>query len=92
MSLGRSDRRQTVHERRDSGAEALQALGVEVHDLVDVHTDVDRVGDLQRLRVNWKNAAPFVVTSDRNPGVRELERADLRARFSPRETQLPLFG
>ena len=50
------------------------------------------VGDLQRLWVNWKNAAPFVVTSDRNPGVRELERVDLRARFSPRETQLPLFG
>ena len=49
------------------------------------------VGDLQRLRVAWKRAAPFVITADRNPGLRELDKLDLRERFRPRETQLGLF-
>lgn len=50
-----------------------------------------RVDDLKRLRTVWKRAAPFVVTADRNPGLRELEKVNLRERFRPREKQLTLF-
>ena len=34
--------------------------------------------DLRKLRVNWKSAAPFVLTGDRNPAVRMLDSVGLR--------------
>lgn len=49
------------------------------------------VDDLKRLRTVWKRAAPFVVTADRNPGLKELDKVELRERFQRRETQLSLF-
>jgi putative DNA modification/repair radical SAM protein len=39
--------------------------------------------DLRTLRVNWKSAAPFVVTADRNPALTRLDAADLRRSVQP---------
>lgn len=51
-----------------------------------------RLEDLARLRVPLAAARPFVITADHNPGVRLLDRADLRARVAPRPQQLDLFA
>jgi len=42
--------------------------------------------DLQRLRVVWRSAAPFVITADSNPGLKWLDRVDLRQRVRPKNT------
>ncbi|MDY3553687.1 putative DNA modification/repair radical SAM protein [Gemmata sp. JC717] len=36
------------------------------------------VADLRQLRVNWRSAAPFVLTGDHNPAVRGLDAAGLK--------------
>jgi len=51
-----------------------------------------RVMDLKRLRVLWRQAAPFVVTADFNPEVMQLDRVDLAVRTAPRDRQLELFA
>ncbi len=50
-----------------------------------------RIGDLQKLRVSWKRAAPFVIAADHNPQLRELSELNLRQRFQPKQRQLLLF-
>lgn len=49
------------------------------------------IADLQKLRVAWRRAAPFVVTADYNPEVRRLDDLQLRSRLIVRERQLNLF-
>ena len=44
------------------------------------------VADLRTLRVNWKNAAPFVLAADHNPAVRRLDAPDLRKTVAVRPT------
>ncbi|QEL17114.1 putative DNA modification/repair radical SAM protein [Limnoglobus roseus] len=39
--------------------------------------------DLRKLRVNWKSAAPFVVTGDHNPGLRLLDTVGLKKAVQP---------
>jgi predicted DNA-binding helix-hairpin-helix protein len=39
--------------------------------------------DLRKLRVNWKNAAPFVITSDHNPNLKHLDSLRLKAVIQP---------
>jgi putative DNA modification/repair radical SAM protein len=39
--------------------------------------------DLRKLRVNWRSAAPFVLTRDSNPGVRLLDTVGLRRAVQP---------
>jgi len=50
-----------------------------------------RVADLKKLRVAWNRAKAFVLTTDYNPAVRTLERADLQRRMKPKSRQLSLF-
>ena len=38
--------------------------------------------DLRKLRVNWKSAAPFVLTGDRNPAVQTLDSVGLRKKVA----------
>ncbi|HET6422325.1 MAG TPA: putative DNA modification/repair radical SAM protein [Planctomycetaceae bacterium] len=49
------------------------------------------IHDLQKLRVSWKRAAPFVIAADHNPALRQLDEVALRARFKPPQQQLLLF-
>jgi putative DNA modification/repair radical SAM protein len=46
--------------------------------------------DLRKLRVNWRNAAPFVITSDHNPSLKHLDSLKLKAIVQP--TLLDLAG
>ena len=39
--------------------------------------------DMHKLRVNWKSAAPFVLTGDHNPAVRKLDSVGLRKSVQP---------
>ncbi|HEY1189093.1 MAG TPA: putative DNA modification/repair radical SAM protein [Gemmata sp.] len=41
------------------------------------------VADLRELRVNWKSAAPFVLTGDHNPAVRKLDTVGLKKSVQP---------
>ena len=41
------------------------------------------VADLRTLRVNWRTAAPFVLTRDFNPAVRRLDTVGLRRAVQP---------
>ena len=50
-----------------------------------------QVDDLQKLRVAWRRAAPFVITADFNPAVRQLDELALRSRLRVDERQLLLF-
>lgn len=50
-----------------------------------------RICDLQKLRVSWKRAAPFVVAADHNPDLKSLTSLTLRQRFQPKTRQLLLF-
>ena len=50
------------------------------------------VDDLKKLKVVWSRAKPFVIVADRNPGLRDLDRLDLRRRLAPKPRQLSLFG
>jgi putative DNA modification/repair radical SAM protein len=50
-----------------------------------------RVNDLKKLRVAWNRAAPFVITVDHNPSLRQLDELGLRKRFRPQQKQLFLF-
>lgn len=47
--------------------------------------------DLRKLKVAWSRAKPFVIVADRNPGLRDLDRLDLRRRLVPSVRQLSLF-
>lgn len=47
--------------------------------------------DLRRLRVVWRTAAPFVITADPNPGLRLLDRVDLRRRVRRKPKTPSLF-
>ncbi|MEM9588691.1 MAG: biotin synthase, partial [Planctomycetota bacterium] len=49
------------------------------------------VDDLKKLRVAWKRTRAFVLTADHNPGVKILDRLDLRRQLAPPPTQLSLF-
>jgi putative DNA modification/repair radical SAM protein len=51
-----------------------------------------RLQDLVRLKAPLKKALPFIETADHRPGLRELEDANLRARFLPPPAQLELFA
>ena len=48
------------------------------------------VADLKRLRVAWKRAAPFVITTDANPSLKLLDSLQLKQKTST-ERQLSLF-
>ncbi len=50
-----------------------------------------RLHDLMRLRLSLKKILPFVEVLDHRPRPRELESANLRARFLPPPDQLDLF-
>jgi putative DNA modification/repair radical SAM protein len=50
-----------------------------------------RVADLKRLRVAWNRAQAFVITADHNPGLKLLDKVQLRDQFTPRPQQLFLF-
>ena len=39
--------------------------------------------ELRKLRVNWKSAAPFVLTGDHNPAVRKLDSVGLKKSMQP---------
>ncbi|MBP3955620.1 putative DNA modification/repair radical SAM protein [Gemmata sp. G18] len=41
------------------------------------------VADLRALRVNWKSAAPFVLTGDHNPALRKLDTVGLKKSVQP---------
>ena len=49
------------------------------------------ISDLQKLRVAWKRAAPFVVTADHNPALRLLDGLHLKTQLRVRSKQLLLF-
>jgi putative DNA modification/repair radical SAM protein len=49
------------------------------------------LGDLARLGVAVRRAAPFVVTADHTPARLGLDATDLRDRVAPRRSQLDLF-
>ena len=51
-----------------------------------------RLDDLLRLGVSLRRAAPFVVTADRNPGLRELDATRLAAAPALLQPQLELFS
>ena len=46
---------------------------------------------LQKLRVAWRRAAPFVITGDQNTAVRRLDDLQLRSSFRSPSRQLTLF-
>ncbi|CAE7755989.1 unnamed protein product, partial [Symbiodinium microadriaticum] len=48
------------------------------------------VADLKKLRVAWKRAAPFVITTDANPSLKLLDSLQLKQKTST-ERQLSLF-
>jgi putative DNA modification/repair radical SAM protein len=50
-----------------------------------------RISDLKKLRVAWVRSAPFIVTADHNPSLRQLDEVGLRQRFRPPDKQLLLF-
>lgn len=50
-----------------------------------------RTADLKRLRVAWSRAAPFVVTNDHNPALRDLDGKHLERRAATPAKQLLLF-
>lgn len=50
-----------------------------------------RVQDLKKLRVAWNRAQYFVITSDHNPSLDNLDRLDLPEKAKPKLTQLMLF-
>lgn len=50
-----------------------------------------RVADLKKLRIAWNRAAPFVVTTDHNPGLRQLDHLQLGDKLRPTQRQLLLF-
>ena len=58
--------------------------------LIRKHHQLQTV-DLKKLRVAWNRARAFVITADHNPGLAELDRADLAARLQPKKQQLLLF-
>lgn len=49
------------------------------------------LADLAKLKVVLRKARPFIVTADHNPDALLIDRADLKARVAPVETQLSLF-
>lgn len=51
-----------------------------------------RLTDLVTLKVNVKRALPFVITSDHNPHVLQLDSATLRDRIAPAHAQLDMFA
>jgi predicted DNA-binding helix-hairpin-helix protein len=50
-----------------------------------------RSEDLKKLRVAWNRAKCFVVTSDSNAELANLDKLDLQTRTKPVSTQLMLF-
>ncbi len=50
-----------------------------------------RIEDLKKLRVAWNRAKFFVLTSDHNPDLTNLDRLDLRGKAKTQSTQLMLF-
>lgn len=50
-----------------------------------------RTEDLKKMRVAWKRAKSFVITSDHNPALSELDRENLRGIIAPKPKQLTLF-
>lgn len=57
---------------------------------IRVHKGIE-IADLKKLRVAWNRAAPFVITSDYNPELAQLDKVDLRKRLQPPAQQLLLF-
>jgi len=49
------------------------------------------IADLKKLRVAWKRTKVFVITSDHNPGLADLDKLDLGKRLKPKDEQLMLF-
>jgi putative DNA modification/repair radical SAM protein len=51
-----------------------------------------RLTDLARLRVNLKEALPFIIAADHTPHRFALDSETLRTRFTPKPQQLELFA
>ncbi len=49
------------------------------------------IADLKKMRVAWNRAKVFVLTSDHNPGLADLDKTNLLQKVKPRSTQLMLF-
>ncbi len=84
-----------VDVNRASREELLRIPGIGVRNVDRIvrirrHQSI-RTADLRKLRVAWKRARAFVVTSDHNPGLAELDRLDLAGRVRPATKQLMLF-
>lgn len=47
--------------------------------------------DLKKLRIAWKRAKSFVLTTDHNPGLADLDKIDLAKKVQPASQQLMLF-
>lgn len=47
--------------------------------------------DLKKMRVAWNRCKVFVVTSDHNPGLADLDKLDLGEKLKPKSKQLMLF-
>ncbi|TWU15873.1 putative DNA modification/repair radical SAM protein [Allorhodopirellula heiligendammensis] len=84
-----------VDVNRASREELLRIPGVGVR-TVDRILKIRRhqrvaVSDMKKLRVAWKRAKSFVLTSDHNPGLADLDKLDLGNRIRPKTQQLLLF-
>ena len=49
------------------------------------------VGDLKKLKIAWNRAKVFIITSDFNPNLTDLDKVDLVKKVRPVSTQLWLF-
>ncbi|MEL6896364.1 MAG: putative DNA modification/repair radical SAM protein [Planctomycetota bacterium] len=84
-----------VDVNRASKEQLLRIPGIGVRSVQKIlqlrrHKRVDS-DDLIKLRVAWKRARPFIITGDRNPGLAELDKLDLKQRLQPPPRQLSLF-
>jgi len=50
-----------------------------------------RTADLKKLRIAWKRAKVFIITSDDNSGTKDLDKLDLKAKVVSPVKQLMLF-
>lgn len=84
-----------VDINRASREELLRIPGIGVRNVKRIlglrkHKSL-RSEDLRKLRVAWNRAKVFVLTSDHNPGLDDLDKLDLANRVKPKTQQLMLF-
>ncbi|MCM2374815.1 putative DNA modification/repair radical SAM protein [Aporhodopirellula aestuarii] len=84
-----------VDVNRASYEELLRIPGIGVRNVKRIltlrkHRNL-RSTDLRKLRVAWNRTKAFVLTADHHPGVRDLDRLNLKTKVATKDKQLLLF-